>query len=179
MSELNLAERLAKYSTPTLAEASSHVVVLPPVIAPLFRPIQLSGPVYLVLAMPGDNLAVHLALAKAPGGSVLVVATGPELQKGFWGEIMTEAALARKIRGLVTDGAVRDTRPIRESAFPVFCAGVAISGTTKISPRGWMITPGGLHGTRSQKPTRNTQELDPTGVHSHRGAKPFPRKPKQ
>jgi 4-hydroxy-4-methyl-2-oxoglutarate aldolase len=61
----------------------------------------------------------------------LVVATGGNLKEGFWGEILMEAALARGICGLVTDGAVRDTRALRERAFPVFCAGVAIPGTTK------------------------------------------------
>ena len=99
--------------------------------APLFRPILLSGPAYNVAAVPGDNLEVHLALADAPAGSVLVVATGGELRMGFWGEVMTEAALARGIAGLVTDGAVRDIRAIRDLQFPVFSAGVAIPGTQK------------------------------------------------
>lgn len=127
----DLAQELGKFATPTLLEASAAVAALCPSIAPLYRPIGLCGPAYTVLASPGDNLAVHLALAEAPAGSVLVVATGPETQKGAWGEIMTRAALARGIRGLVTDGAVRDTRAIRRLGFPVFCAGIAIPGTTK------------------------------------------------
>ena len=60
--------------------------------------------------------------------------TGGAVEYGFWGEIMTEAAIARDVAGLVTDGAVRDTREIRQLHFPVFCAGVAISGTIKQSP---------------------------------------------
>ena len=44
---------------------------------------------------------------------------------------MTQAALARGLRGLVTDGAVRDTEAIRKCSFPVFCAGTAIPGTNK------------------------------------------------
>jgi 4-hydroxy-4-methyl-2-oxoglutarate aldolase len=122
---------LASFGAATLFEADRRVRAMRPDIAPLFRPISLCGPAYTVLAAPGDNLAVHLALAEAPAGSVLVVATGAELRKGFWGEVMTEAALARGIRGLVTDGAVRDTRAIRDLDFPVFCAGVAIPGTEK------------------------------------------------
>lgn len=137
---MNRAEGLGSYATPTLFEASPVVRPLPPRIAPLYRPLQLHGPTYPVSAQPGDNLAVHLALAEAPAGSVLVVKTGAEVERGFWGEIMTEAALARGIRGLVTDGAVRDTRALRRLEFPVFCAGVAIRGTTK-NDRGLLNQP--------------------------------------
>ena len=134
MPELNLIDLLGSYGTPTLFEVASEVRTMPSNIAPLYRPINLFGPAYPVLAVPGDNLAVHLALAEAPAGSVLVVATGGATQYGFWGEITTAAAQARAIRGLVTDGAVRDTRAIQAHAFPVFCSAVAIPGTVKLSP---------------------------------------------
>ena len=133
MNEWDLIAELGKFGAPTLAEVSSDVVVLPPTVAPLFRPIQLAGVVYPVQLGPQDNLAAHFAVAEAPSGSVLVIATGREVRVGFWGEVLTEAALARGIRGLVTDGAVRDVRAIRERSFPIFCAGVAISGTVKKS----------------------------------------------
>jgi 4-hydroxy-4-methyl-2-oxoglutarate aldolase len=127
-------EQLAHFATPTLYEVSDAVQALLPVIAPLFRPIRLVGRAYPVLAGYGDNLTVHRALAEAPAGSVLVVVNGGDLQHGFWGEITMEAALARQVRGLVTDGAVRDTSAIRARQFPIFCAGVAIAGTTKAVP---------------------------------------------
>ena len=134
MSDLSLGEKLAKYSAATLFEASDDVMALAPTVFPLYRPVRLSGPAYTVLADPGDNLAVHLALSEAPPGSVLVVASGMEVEKAFWGEIMTEAALVRGLRGLVTDGAVRDTEEIEQRSFPVFCAGTAIPGTIKTLP---------------------------------------------
>ncbi len=133
MNELELVAELGKFGTPTLAEVSTEVVALSPTIAPLFRPIQLAGVVYAVQLGPQDNLGAHFAVAEAPAGSVLVITTGREVRVGFWGEVLTEAALARGIRGLVTDGAVRDVRAIRERPFPVFCAGVAIPGTVKKS----------------------------------------------
>jgi hypothetical protein len=55
-----------------------------------------------------------------------------ERRKGFWGELMTEAAVARGISGLVTDGAVRDIKAIRDLGFPVFSAGIAVPGTAKL-----------------------------------------------
>lgn len=131
MTELSLAEKLGQHATPTLFEVSSSVTALSPMIKPLFVPMHLCGVAYPVAAGPGDNAAVHFALAEAPPGSILVVAIGGDISRGLWGEVMMEAAVARGIHGLVTDGAVRDTRAIRQRSFPVFCAGVAIAGTAK------------------------------------------------
>lgn len=146
---------LAAFGTATLFEALPGIRVLPREISPLFEARPFSGRAFPVYAPPGDNLAVHLALAEAPSGSVLVVATGNQIRKAFWGEVTTEAALARGIRGLVTDGAVRDVHAIRNLGFPVFCAAVAIPGTIKaeegirnspvtlkgivISPTDWIV----------------------------------------
>jgi 4-hydroxy-4-methyl-2-oxoglutarate aldolase len=134
MNELNLAVELGKFGTPTLAEVSGEVMALSPLVAPLYRPIQLAGVAYPVLLGAKDNLAAHFAVAEAPSGAVLIAATGQETQVGFWGEVLTVAALARGIRGLVTDGAVRDVRAIRDISFPIFCAGIAIPGTIKSFP---------------------------------------------
>jgi 4-hydroxy-4-methyl-2-oxoglutarate aldolase len=131
MDQLHLAAELGKFGTPTLAEVSPQVSALYPMVAPLYRPIQLAGVAYPVVLGANDNLSAHFAVADAPSGSVLVAATGQNARSGFWGEVLTEGALARDIRGLVTDGAVRDVRAIRDRSFPIFCAGVAIPGTSK------------------------------------------------
>lgn len=128
---LEVAEKLERYATPTLFEASREVSALSSAIAPLYRSIHLCGPAYPVLARTGDNSAIHRAVAEAPSGSVIVVATGQDTQRGYWGEVLMEAAFARGIRGLVTDGGVRDSKAMRERSFPVFCASIAIAGTTK------------------------------------------------
>jgi 4-hydroxy-4-methyl-2-oxoglutarate aldolase len=114
--------------------APRGVAALSAKIAPLFRPIHVFGTAYPVLAAPGDNMALHLAVAEAPADSVLVVATGSATEHGCWGDILMEAALARGIRGLITDGAIRDSRSIRERGFPIYCAGIAIPGTCKRWP---------------------------------------------
>jgi 4-hydroxy-4-methyl-2-oxoglutarate aldolase len=131
LEELELAERLAKFATPTLYEVSPRVQALLPSTAPLYRPIQLWGKAYPVLTATGDNAAIHRAVAKAPEGSVLVVATGQDTTRGYWGEVLMEAALAKGIRGLIIDGGVRDANVLRERLFPVFCGAVAIPGTSK------------------------------------------------
>jgi 4-hydroxy-4-methyl-2-oxoglutarate aldolase len=89
-----------------------------------------AGPAYSVTCGPGDNLAVHAAVAEAPPGSVLVVATDPP-ERGYWGEVLTTAAEARGIRGLVIDGGVRDVAALDAHRFPVFSSTIALRGATK------------------------------------------------
>ncbi|MHA7867969.1 MAG: RraA family protein [Salipiger thiooxidans] len=90
-----------------------------------------AGAALTVRCTPGDNLALHLALAQARPGEILVVGYGGDLTTGPFGEIMATAARMAGITGLVIDGCVRDSAQIVESRFPVFCRGTAIPGTTK------------------------------------------------
>jgi 4-hydroxy-4-methyl-2-oxoglutarate aldolase len=81
-----------------------------------------------------DNLAVHVAVAEAPAGSVLVVSVGLEPHRGYWGEVLTTGAEARGIAGLVIDGGVRDVDALEAHGFPVFSAMIALRGATKEEP---------------------------------------------
>ena len=62
---------------------------------------------------------------------VIVATVGGYLMAGAWGEILTEAAQARGVAGLVIDGAVRDIDAIEALRFPVFSRGLAIGSCTK------------------------------------------------
>jgi 4-hydroxy-4-methyl-2-oxoglutarate aldolase len=99
----------------------------------------------------GDNLAVHVAVAEAPEGSVLAVTVAGSHERGWWGEVLTAAAQARGLRALVIDACVRDTMQIAERRFPVWARGTALRGTTKeargevgkaITLRGVVVEPG-------------------------------------
>ena len=94
-----------------------------------------------VTCTPGDNLAIHVAVARAPAGSVLVVDVGDVPDRGYWGEVLTTAALSRGLAGLVIDGGVRDVAALERLAFPVFSRTVALPGATK-SNRGTCGTGG-------------------------------------
>jgi 4-hydroxy-4-methyl-2-oxoglutarate aldolase len=91
----------------------------------------LAAPAYPVRCTPGDNLAVHVA---APRGSVLCVDVGLVPDRGYWGEVLTTAAEAVGLTGLVIDGGVRDVAALEAHGFPVFSSGVALTGATKDKP---------------------------------------------
>jgi 4-hydroxy-4-methyl-2-oxoglutarate aldolase len=77
---------------------------------------------------------LHVAVAHARPGVVIVATVDAYLQAGAWGEILTEAARARGVAGLVIDGAVRDIDAIEAAGFPVFSRGLAIGSCTKERP---------------------------------------------
>jgi 4-hydroxy-4-methyl-2-oxoglutarate aldolase len=50
---------------------------------------------------------------------------------GYWGEVLTVAAQAAGIIGLVIDGGVRDVEKLAAMSFPVFSRGVGVTRTSK------------------------------------------------
>ncbi len=101
---------------------------------------QLAAPAFPVRCTPGDNLAIHVAVTRAPAGSVLVVDVGDVPGRGYWGEVLTTAAQARGLAGLVIDGGVRDVAGLQRLGFPVFSRTVALPGATKTLPGAVGIT---------------------------------------
>lgn len=122
---------LLALGTATVGEAwpAARLVLAP--IRPLALGMTLAGTALPVRCRPGDNLALHLAIAVARPGDVLVVDYGGSLDSGPFGEIMALACQMRGIAGLVIDGAVRDSAQIADLGFPVFARGVNIRGTVK------------------------------------------------
>ncbi len=103
-------------------------------LRPAWPGAALAAPAYPVGCTPGDNLAVHVAVTRAPQGSVLVVDVGWVADRGYWGEVLTTAAEAAGLAGLVLDGGVRDVAALEAHAFPVFSSTVALTGATKDKP---------------------------------------------
>ncbi|MGO4317967.1 RraA family protein [Agrobacterium sp. MCAB5] len=121
---------LLELGTSTLSEASGLKCSLDPALRPVWKGAAFAGPAFPVSCPPGDNLAIHLAVERAPKGSVLMVdAAG--CQAGYWGEVFAVAAEARGIVGLVIDGGARDIDALEARGFPVFARCVSMRGTIK------------------------------------------------
>ena len=75
-----------------------------------------------------------MAVTKAPRGSALVVDVGDVADRGYWGEVLTTAAEAAGLAGLVLDGGVRDVAALEAHGFPVFSSTIALTGATKDKP---------------------------------------------
>jgi 4-hydroxy-4-methyl-2-oxoglutarate aldolase len=95
---------------------------------------RLAAPAYPVRCAPGDNLAIHVGVVRAPAGHALVASVGEERELGYWGEVLTIAAEARGVAGLVIDACVRDAAALEAHGFAVFSTGLALPGATKQHP---------------------------------------------
>lgn len=128
----DFAEQLSTLGAATLGESGG--LPMRSRIQPLWRGARLAAPAFGVRCTSGDNLAIHVAVARAPAGTVLAVDVGLEPELGYWGEVLTTAAMARGITGLVIDGCARDVAALEAHRFPVFGTGVALRGATKKLP---------------------------------------------
>lgn len=117
--------------TATLHEASGQRGALPSAVKPVHPSFRLCGRALPVACGAADNLWLHRALYEADPGDVLVATTAGEYEAGYWGEIMSHAARARDLAGVVIDGCVRDGEELGEVGVPVFARGLCIRGTTK------------------------------------------------
>ncbi len=128
-----LAEMLA-LGAANLFHGNQERGALDPAIKPIAPGMKLAGPAVTVDAPEGDNLALHLAISKAPPGSVLVVDYKGFMDVAVTGDIMALAAKQRGLAGMVVDGAIRDADEIEELGVPVFARGLSIRGPTKVGP---------------------------------------------
>jgi len=126
------AELAARLGAATLGESGAGR--MHPRMRPVWPGARISAPAFTVTCTPGDNLGIHVAVAEAPAGSVLCVDVGDIGELGYWGEVLTTAAEARGLVGLVIDGSVRDVDALEAHGFPVFSTGVALPGASKCHP---------------------------------------------
>jgi 4-hydroxy-4-methyl-2-oxoglutarate aldolase len=130
-SDISVTELLA-LGAATIGESGGHP--MRPRIRAVWPGARVAAPAFPVQCTPGDNLAIHVAVATAPSGSVLAVDVGDYDEFGYWGEVLTTAAQSRGIAGLVIDGGVRDTSALEAHGFPVFSTTVALRGASKTRP---------------------------------------------
>ena len=100
-------------------------------IKPLAAGTRLVGQARTAACMVGDNSAAHAALRRVRPGEVLVIAAGGHADNAIWGGLLTRAAIARGVAGVVIDGAARDVAEIRGLGFPCFATAAVPAGPHK------------------------------------------------
>lgn len=128
----DLAAELRALGAATLGECDARPML--PRIKAAWPGATLAGPALTARCAPADNLAIHVAVARATSeGAVLVVDASDMPERGYWGEVLTTAAEAHGIAGLVIDGGVRDVAALEAHAFPVFSSLVSLPGAAKVA----------------------------------------------
>ncbi|MEM9039020.1 MAG: hypothetical protein AAGD33_03890 [Actinomycetota bacterium] len=124
----------ASFSTGTLCNASSEVMALDSRIRPLIAGRRIAGPAQTARIVPGQNAAVHHAVASARPGDVLVVDGGGSERFGPFGDLLAEACLHRGLAAAVFDCTIRDSADITDMGFQVFGRGFHPESTAKADP---------------------------------------------
>jgi len=128
----NYAQQLVALGSATLGESGASL--LHPRLRPMWHGAAVAAPAFTVSCAPGDNLAIHVGVARAPRGAALVVAIEDSTERGYWGEVLTTGAEAAGIAALIIDGTVRDVAALEQHQFPVFARGIALRGASKVGP---------------------------------------------
>jgi 4-hydroxy-4-methyl-2-oxoglutarate aldolase len=125
--------RLAASGCATVHEAMGREGLMKPGLRPIYEGAQASGSAVTVLAHPGDNWMLHIAIEMCHPGDLMVVACMTDNTDGMFGELLATSMRAHGIVGLVIDSGCRDVGALRKLRFPVWSRAISARGTVKAS----------------------------------------------
>ena len=129
--DADVVKRLGALGASTVHEAYGRIGLMKPYLRPAWAGGEAAGTAVTVLAHPGDNWMIHVAVEQCRPGDILVVGCSADNTDGMFGDLLATSLMARGVKGLVIDAGVRDAKALREMGFPVWSKAISAKGTVK------------------------------------------------
>ena len=129
--DADVVKRLGALGASTVHEAYGRFGLMKPYMRPVWAGGEAAGTAVTVLAQPGDNWMLHVAVEQCRPGDMLVVGCTTDNTDGMFGDLLATSLMARGVVGLIIDAGCRDVKSLKEMGFPVWSKAVSAKGTVK------------------------------------------------